>query len=82
MTVESDHKQLEAIFKKPLYDCPAQIQRMRMRLIKCDVKVLYKPGKELYLVDALTRTNSKNKEYFMETNRVADLHGPRIYQYY
>lgn len=51
--VESDHKPLEAIFKKPLYECPARLQRMRMRLLQYDAKIVYKPGKELYLADYL-----------------------------
>ena len=29
VTIESDHKPLEATFRKPLNDCPAKLQRMR-----------------------------------------------------
>jgi len=31
--VESDHQPLESIFKKPLGESPARLQRMRMRLL-------------------------------------------------
>ena len=52
VTVESHHKPLETIFKKPLYVCLT-----RMRLMQYDVKVVYKPRKELYSADALSSTN-------------------------
>ncbi|KAI5611206.1 hypothetical protein C0J50_11869, partial [Silurus asotus] len=41
--VESDHKPLEAIMKKPLSSAPARVQRLLMRLQKYQVMVQYKP---------------------------------------
>lgn len=60
VVVESDHKPLESIFKKPLNKCPARIQRIRMRIQIYDLKVKYKPGKELLLADALSRAHLEN----------------------
>lgn len=45
VNVESDHKPLELIMKKPLSSAPARIQRLLMRLQKYQVNVQYKPGK-------------------------------------
>lgn len=60
--VESDHKPLEAIFKKPLSECPIRLQRVRMKLQAFDINVKYKPGKELLLADALSRAYLKNSD--------------------
>lgn len=43
--VETDHRPLESIFKKPLCDIPLRLQRMRLHLQKYDIVVKYKPGK-------------------------------------
>ena len=53
--VESDHKPLESIFKKPLHQAPMRLQRMLLRLQKYNISVSYKPGKELHIADALSR---------------------------
>ncbi|KAA0714109.1 Retrovirus-related Pol polyprotein from transposon opus [Triplophysa tibetana] len=53
--VESDHKPLESIFKKPLHQTPLRLQRMLLRLQRYNLKVMYKPGKEMHIADALSR---------------------------
>lgn len=53
--VESDHKPLESIFKKPLMSVPARLQRMLLRIQGYDLKVNYKPGKLMYIPDTLSR---------------------------
>lgn len=55
VTVESDHKPLEALFKKSLDSIPARLQRMMLRIQCYDFNVVYKPGKYLFLADALSR---------------------------
>lgn len=47
------------IFSKPLYQCPLRLQRMRLTLQRYPIKLTYKPGKELFLADALSRFPSK-----------------------
>ena len=44
VAVESDHKPLETIFKKPIHSSPKRLQRMRLRLQNYDLKVEYKRG--------------------------------------
>ncbi|CAK1599497.1 unnamed protein product [Parnassius mnemosyne] len=53
--IETDHKPLESIFKKPLDSIPARLQRMILRLQCYDLIVTYKPGKYMYLADTLSR---------------------------
>ena len=55
VTVLSDHKPLEAIFKKPILTSPKRLQRMRLRLQKYSLKIHYKQGKTMYLSDTLSR---------------------------
>ena len=60
--VDSDHKPLERIFQKELNDISLRMQRMRLKLQRYDLKVNYRPGRELLLADALSRA------YIEETN--------------
>ena len=64
--VESDHKPLEAIFKKCINDCPARLQSIRLRLQRYNLIVKYKPGKELFLADALSRAYSNCEKLDLE----------------
>lgn len=67
ITIESDHKPLESIFKKPLHQAPMRLQRMLLRLQRYNLKVMYKPGKELYIADALSRAYLREqKENLLE----------------
>ena len=53
--VESDHKPLEVIVKKPLHRAPKRLQRMLMRVQLYNVKLGYKKGSTMYLADTLSR---------------------------
>ncbi len=53
--VQSDHKPLENIVRKPLLHAPKRLQRMLMRLQKYDFDITYVPGKDMLLADALSR---------------------------
>ena len=55
VTVESDHKPLEAIITKPLSQAPPRIQRLLIRLQKYQPMVKYVPGKFLFIADTLSR---------------------------
>lgn len=55
VTIETDHKPLINIFKKPLLTAPARLQRMLLMLQPYSFNLIYKPGKELLLADALSR---------------------------
>ena len=57
VTIETDHKPLEAIFKKHLDKAPPRIARMLLQIQKYDIDIKYIPGKDLLLADALSRVN-------------------------
>lgn len=56
VTIESDHKPLEYILNRSVHLAPPRIQRMMMQMMRYDYKVIYKPGKEMYISDALSRS--------------------------
>ena len=56
--MESDHKPLEAIFKKHLSSAPPRIARMMLRIQKYDAEIKYVPGKNIPIADALSRISS------------------------
>lgn len=53
--VYSDHRPLEAIYKKQLSSAPPRLQRMLLRIQPYDVTIEYKPGKDLIYADYLSR---------------------------
>ncbi|XP_061716623.1 uncharacterized protein K02A2.6-like [Cydia pomonella] len=55
VVVETDHKPLEALFKKSLDAVPARLQRMMLRVQRYDFSVVYKPGKYMFIADTLSR---------------------------
>ena len=57
VVVYTDHKPLEAIFKKHLASAPPRISRMMLRIQKYDVQIKYVPGKNVPVADALSRVS-------------------------
>ncbi|PAA81393.1 hypothetical protein BOX15_Mlig005974g2 [Macrostomum lignano] len=55
VSVESDHKPLQYIMKKPMDELSARIQRLILKIQEFDLDVQYKPGRYLYLADTLSR---------------------------
>ena len=55
ITVETDHKPLQSIFKKSLLTAPSRLQRMLLRLQRHNLNVKYKPGSQMYVADHLSR---------------------------
>ena len=62
VTVESDHKPLEAIHLKNLSQAPPRLQRMLLRLQPYDVTIKYKKGTEMILADFLSRYHPNKDE--------------------
>ena len=59
INVETDHKPLIPIFKKPLLSVPKRLQRMLLRLQKYSLSVKYCPGKQIFIADMLSRAYLK-----------------------
>ncbi|XP_046650516.1 uncharacterized protein K02A2.6-like [Daphnia pulicaria] len=55
--VESDHKPLMGLLDKAVADYSPRIQRMRLQLQRFDFRLVYKPGKELFIADTLSRAH-------------------------
>ena len=53
--VESDHKPLQVLFRKPLVSAPKRLQGMLLYLQMFHLTVKYKNGSEMYIGDMLSR---------------------------
>jgi hypothetical protein len=62
VTVYNDHKPLAAVLKKPIGDNPIRLQRMLCRIMGYDIEFKYVKGKDLFIADALSRSQTKNKQ--------------------
>lgn len=62
LNVQTDHKPLEALFKKPLFQAPQRLQRVLLRLQRYDLQVKYEPGKNLFFADTLSRAPEVSNE--------------------
>ena len=57
---ESDHKPLEMIAMKNLVNVPPRLQRMLLELQRYDVTIMYRPGNQMQLADALSHCPTRN----------------------
>ena len=55
--IESDHKPLESIVKKPLHTATPRIQLMLLRLMRYHFQLKYIPGSHMYIADTLSRAH-------------------------
>lgn len=62
VTIETDHKPLEAIMKKPIHTAPMRIQKMMLRLQPYEFNLIYIKGKEIGLADCLSRLPLENSD--------------------
>ena len=56
--MESDHKPLVSVNKKPLTKVSPRLQRLLLRLQKYEVSITYVLGKYMYVADTLSRAYS------------------------
>lgn len=62
VNVQSDHKPLETILRKPLGAAPSRLQQMLLQLQCYDLNVIYTPGKELLIADTLSRATTHEQQ--------------------
>ncbi|KAL0194540.1 hypothetical protein M9458_008112, partial [Cirrhinus mrigala] len=74
VTVESDHKPLEAILKKPLASAPPRLQRMILQLQKYDIHILHKPRKQIPVADTLSRKSIEYHDDSLSEGMDAQVH--------
>ena len=53
--VETDHKPIESIVKKPLSKAPKRLQSMLLRMSQYDTEIRYKQGSNMHIADLLSR---------------------------
>ncbi|UYV69971.1 K02A2.6-like, partial [Cordylochernes scorpioides] len=68
--VETDHRPLETIFKKPLSKAPPRLQIIFLQIQQYDLRIKYKKGKELLTADLLSRDCSYEDTYLEENFEV------------
>ena len=71
--IETDHKPLESIVCKPLYNAPRRLQRLLLHLLSYDTVVAYRKGSELYLADTLSRAPLRDPSFIDSVNLLTDL---------
>ena len=69
-SVQTDHKPLEIIFKKPLHQVSPRLQRMLLRLQKYDLTIRYVKGKHLYIADTLSRAHSVESDEDIDSEEI------------
>ena len=65
--IYTDHEPLVSISSKPLAFAPKRLQRLLLRLQQYDAEIRYRPGREMYLADTLSRAKSPSTS-MSETN--------------
>ncbi|UYV61713.1 K02A2.6-like [Cordylochernes scorpioides] len=59
--VETDHKPLLSIVKKPLEKLSPKLQRMILRLMRFQISLKFTPGKNMFIADHLSRDPLKDE---------------------
>ncbi|GFR94327.1 transposon Ty3-I Gag-Pol polyprotein [Elysia marginata] len=70
VTVFTDHKPLEQIFKKQLLAAPMRLQRMLLTLQWYDITVTYRKGKDMQVPDTLSRAYLQESVAEIDINQV------------
>ncbi|GFW29123.1 retrovirus-related Pol polyprotein from transposon 17.6 [Trichonephila clavipes] len=63
VTVQTDHKPILGLSKKPYNTISPHLQRMLLRLNKYNIQLEYVPGKNLIIADALSRAQSTTNNF-------------------
>ena len=73
VTVETDHKPMIAIQRKPINTASKRLQRIMLCLQRFDLNLTYEPGKEMYIADALSRALPKQSKISSTSHFCNDL---------
>ena len=76
--VETDHKPIESIVKKPLSKAPKRLQSMLLRMSQYDTEIRYKQGIKMHIADMLSRDayadkRDKDQDRHNQVNAVSHL---------
>lgn len=73
VVIETDHKPLVTILKKPLQAAPLRLQKMMLQLQRYNFELIYKAGKELHIADTLSRAFLPNHDVVEEEFEVMEV---------
>ena len=73
VAVQSDHKPLEAIFQKPLASTTPRLQRMLLKLLRFNLRVIFTPGKNMFIADTLSRAYLESQPSVAEREIADDI---------
>ena len=73
ISMVTDHKPLESIFKKSLLSAPCRLQRMLLRLQRYNLSVKYTPVSQMFLADHLSRAAQREMVKSEESFQVFSL---------
>ena len=62
VSIIMDHKPLVAIVKKDVAMLSQRIQQILLRIHQYRVRIIYKPGPDLFIADCLSRKNHTKKD--------------------
>ena len=62
VAVITDHKPLISLFKKSLGSSSPRLARMLLQILNFDLDVVYQPGSQMHLSDAISRLSSHNPD--------------------
>ena len=62
VTVITDHKPLVSLFKKSLGSSSPRLARMLLQILNFDLDVVYQPGSQMHLSNAISRLSSHNPD--------------------
>lgn len=62
LVIETDHKPLLGLVKKPIAEATPRLQRILLHLQPYEFQLVYKPGKEMFLADTLSRCCPENTD--------------------
>ena len=80
VTLWTDHKPLVSIGSKPLVSAPKRLQRLMLRLQHYDVEIRYKPGKEMFVADTLSRAYISDHQQSDVEKEVESIHTAKAKQ--
>lgn len=59
--IQSDHKPLVSISKKDVNKVSVRLQRMLLKIMRFEFEIVYVPGRDMHIADALSRSFIKDK---------------------
>ena len=74
ISLETDHKPLVSIQKKPLADVSPRLQRLMLKLQRWDIKMEWTKGKDLHIPDTLSRAYLKESKDDSELDEEIECH--------